>query len=122
MQLTAYETGAILQDDESGIYAQPDVAGGTIPESPQLYSEIEWREEFLGDVVYDKPPMILVGQHAALPTQLMLQSLLASSWGSTLVGCISCLMQWQTTIHQHAIPAADILLPFGASVDSWCKR
>ena len=57
----AYETSALLQDDESGIYAQPDVSGGTIPESPQLYSEIEWREEFLGDVVYDKPPMILVG-------------------------------------------------------------
>ncbi len=50
-----------MQDDESGIYAQPEVSGGTIPESPQLYSEIEWREEFLGDVVYDKPPMILVG-------------------------------------------------------------
>ncbi|KAL0027403.1 hypothetical protein WJX79_009223 [Trebouxia sp. C0005] len=49
-----------VQDDESGIYAQPDVSGGTIPESPQLYSEIEWREQFLGDVVYDKPPMILV--------------------------------------------------------------
>lgn len=57
----AYETGALLQDDESGIYAQPEVSGGTIPESPQLYSEIEWREEFLGDVMFDKPPMILVG-------------------------------------------------------------
>lgn len=49
-----------VQDDESGIYAQPEVSGGTIPESPQLYSEIEWREEFLGDVMFDKPPMILV--------------------------------------------------------------
>jgi len=68
-----------LQDDESGIYAQPDVSGGTIPESPQLYSEIEWREEFLGDVVYDKPPMILVGQHAVLFTQLMLHSMSAIS-------------------------------------------
>jgi len=61
VQPTEYEAGALLQDDESGIYAQPDVSGGTTPESPQLYSEIEWREEFLGDVVYDKPPMILVG-------------------------------------------------------------
>lgn len=53
-----------LQDDESGIYAQPDVAGGTIPEAPQLYSEIEWRQESLGDIVFDKPPMISVGLHA----------------------------------------------------------
>ena len=55
-----------MQDDESGIYAQPDVAGGTIPDSPQLYTEIEWREEFLGDVVFDKPPRILVSQYVAV--------------------------------------------------------
>lgn len=66
-----------MQDDESGIYAQPDVSGGTIPESPQLYSEIEWREEFLGDVVYDKPPVILVGQHAVIFTLSMLHSISA---------------------------------------------
>ena len=49
-----------FKDEDSGIYAQPEVAGGTIPETPQLYSEIEWRAEFLGDTLFDKPPVILV--------------------------------------------------------------
>lgn len=64
----------VLQDDESGIYAQPDVSGGSLPDSPQLYSQIEWREEFLGDIVFDKPPMILVSPlHYPVPHIMALQ-------------------------------------------------
>ena len=49
-----------LQDDESGIYAQPEVTGGDIPATAQQYMPVEWRVEFLGDVVFDKPPQLLV--------------------------------------------------------------
>ena len=51
-----------MQDDESGIYAQPDVTSGELPATAQQYAQIEWQEEYLGDVVYDKPPKFLVSQ------------------------------------------------------------
>ena len=49
-----------IQDEDSGIFARPSVTGGSIPEVAQFYSEIEWRAEYLGDVVFNKPPQILV--------------------------------------------------------------
>lgn len=51
-----------FQDDESGIYAEPDVTSGELPTTAQQYAQIEWQEEYLGDVVYDKPPKFLVSQ------------------------------------------------------------
>lgn len=54
---------AYFQDDESGIYAEPDVTSGELPTTAQQYAQIEWQEEYLGDVVYDKPPKFLVSQH-----------------------------------------------------------
>ena len=53
---------ACPQDDESGIYAQPDVTSGELPATPQHYTPINWQEEYLGDVVYEKPPKFLVSQ------------------------------------------------------------
>lgn len=54
-----------MQDDETGIYAQPDVTSGELPATAQQYAQIEWQEEFLGDVVFDKPPKFLVSNLAA---------------------------------------------------------
>lgn len=55
-----------MQDDESGIYAQPDVTSGELPATAQQYTQIEWQEEYLGDVVFDKPPQFLVSTQTAM--------------------------------------------------------
>lgn len=51
-----------MQDNETGVYAQPDVTSGELPATAQQYAQIQWQEEYLGDMVYDKPPKFLVSE------------------------------------------------------------
>lgn len=67
--VTYFESVAWVQDEDSGIFARPSFTGNT-PAAANFYSEIEWREEFLGDVVFNKPPQIMVSCSAHFTTQM----------------------------------------------------
>lgn len=42
-------------DQDGGVYARP-VTTGEMPQEPQLYVAVPWREEFLGDMSHNKDP------------------------------------------------------------------
>ena len=47
-------------DEDAGIYARPDIIGD-IPEEPQRYIQVPWREEYLGDTAFGKAAYVEVG-------------------------------------------------------------
>ncbi|KAK9812713.1 hypothetical protein WJX72_002510 [[Myrmecia] bisecta] len=52
-------TDVYVTDDESGISARPAVHG-EMPATAELYQEVPWTVEFLGDAVYGKEPQYSV--------------------------------------------------------------
>lgn len=54
-------TDVYVLDNDTGIYARPDIASSVV--QPQVYVEVPWVEEFLGDVIHDKQPWQKVIRH-----------------------------------------------------------
>ena len=57
-----------VQDDETGIFAEPDRAG-EMPTGSLHFQEIPWELESFGDILYDKPRWVKVrfGQMLSAP-------------------------------------------------------
>ena len=42
-------------DQDGGVYARPETTG-EMPQEPQMYVAVPWRQEFLGDLSHNKDP------------------------------------------------------------------